>query len=148
MSLVPAKCSQTRVASEGEDVSTREKPLHIPASFHSDLMGMAGAKRTGWMPQRLVFPYPPPYTSTWLPKCMPIASWRPCSRPLRPGALCVSFPGSSLLRPRGHHSIAQAAGLDTFSQGVCPSSSSQGSGENPYPSSQSTVLPGSSAGAT
>lgn len=145
MSLGLAKCSQTKVkmpplfsevTSEGEDVGMREKPLHIPTSFHSVLMGMAGVEHTGWVPQWLFFPYLPPHSSTWLSKCMSIASWRPCSWPVWPGAYCITSPGSSPLRPRGHHSITQAAELDTFSEGICPSSSSQGSGENPYSSSE------------
>lgn len=59
MSPVPAKCSQTgvkmpplfsEVASEREDVSMRVKLLHTLASFLRGLMGMTGAKHTGWMP--------------------------------------------------------------------------------------------------
>lgn len=65
-SLVPAKCSQTRVkmpslfSEVGEAVSMREKLLHIPASFHGGLMGMAPLppKHTGQMPQWFSFSLP------------------------------------------------------------------------------------------
>lgn len=66
MSLVPAKCNQTRVkmpplfsevASKGEDVSERKAFVHT-GFFPWRFDGNGRVKHTGWMPQTFFFSLP------------------------------------------------------------------------------------------